>query len=250
MHFNIRRYLYGLSKRRLWLLLILIPPIAYLILASIRSDRFTIKQTISISKNSPVALASSPTGFRSMEYIASNPDHFFLHPFALRKLYSYFYAGTDDDLADRQFHTLIESVVDNLSMALPSEDRVVITYHGASLNLGETLLVFYSQRLIQKAEEGLSRSKPRDSKAQIPFLVGGMDVAEHRSVWRSERFFPLVLMTIVSIAFMLIFLGVLEWTDPSLKSERQVARYLDLPILGSVPDLNKITAAMATKSLM
>jgi len=42
----------------------------------------------------------------------------------------------------------------------------------------------------------------------------------------------------------MMILGMLEWADPSFKSERQVARYLGLPIIGSLPDLNKICAAL------
>jgi len=42
-------------------------------------------------------------------------------------------------------------------------------------------------------------------------------------------------------------LAVLEWFDPSFKSERQIAQYLELPILGSIPDLNKISAALHSK---
>jgi capsular polysaccharide biosynthesis protein len=38
-----------------------------------------------------------------------------------------------------------------------------------------------------------------------------------------------------------------EWSDPSFKSERQVAQYLELPILGSLPDLNKVSAALDSK---
>jgi hypothetical protein len=245
MHFNIRRYLYGMSKRKLWLLLIFVLPIAYILVSSIRYDRFTIQQNISISKEAPVALASSPTGFRKMEQIAAHPEHFLLHNFAVRKLYTYIYAGTAVYRADRQFRELIDTVRNDVSMTMPAENTVLISYKGESEALGETLVSFYSERLIQKVEEGLARSKPSTS---IPYLIGGMEVERQRALWRSGRFLPLVLFVFFSVVAVLLLLGVLEWSDPSFKSERQVARYLGVPILGSIPDLNKISAALGSRA--
>jgi capsular polysaccharide biosynthesis protein len=74
-----------------------------------------------------------------------------------------------------------------------------------------------------------------------------MKINEHRTLWRHERLVPLALITFISLIGVLIVLAVLEWSDPSFKSERQVAQYLDLPILGSLPDLNKISAALNMK---
>jgi len=76
MYFNIKRYLHGLSRRRLWLLLIFLPPLAYLVLSAIHADRFSVKQNISISKDSPVALGSTPMGDKQMGKIVSRPDDF------------------------------------------------------------------------------------------------------------------------------------------------------------------------------
>ena len=51
MHFNIKRYFYGISKRRFWLLLILFPPMFYIFVSAGYADRFSIKQNISTSKD-------------------------------------------------------------------------------------------------------------------------------------------------------------------------------------------------------
>lgn len=247
MNFQMRRYLYGVSKRRLLLLLILVPPFVFLALSAMRSDRFSIKQDISISKDSPVALASGPIGLEQMEKIASRPDDFFQNNFAVRKLYTNLYAGTAVYRADRQFRILLETIRNDMSLTMPSKDIVRITYHGKDQKIGQALVGYYSQRLVLKAQEGVARSEHRDSKNMVPKLMDGMAVEEHQALWRIERLLPFVIICIVSLMGVLVLLGVLEWSDQSLKTERQVARYLELPIIGSLPDLNKISAALVAK---
>ena len=39
MIFNIKRFIYGVSKRRFWLLLILLPPIYYIVVSAGAADR-------------------------------------------------------------------------------------------------------------------------------------------------------------------------------------------------------------------
>ena len=247
MNFQMKRYIYGVSKRRLLLLLILVPPFVFLALSAIRSDRFSIKQDISISKDSPVALASGPIGLERMEQITSHPDDFFQNNFAVRKLYTNLYAGTAVYRADRQFRILLDAIKDGMSLTMPSANIVRITYHGKDQKIGQALVGYYSQRLVLKAKEGLARSEHMESKSLVPKLMGGMEVEEHHALWRIERLLPFVMICIVSLMGVLVLLGVLEWSDQSLKTERQVARHLELPIIGSLPDLNKISAALVAK---
>ncbi len=244
MHFHIKRYLYGVWRRRLWLLLILLPPLIYIVLSAVHFDRFSIKQNINISKDVPVVLAASPNGLKPVGEVVANPDDFLLSNFAVRKLYTNFYAGTAVYRADRQFRILLETIKDNMSLAMQSENILMVGYHGKDRKVGKALVGYYSQRLIQKIEEGLERSKHRGINSKAPFLMGEMEIKEHHAFWRSERLSPFVLIGIVSLMVVLIALGVLEWSDPSFKSERQVAQYLDLPILGSLPDLKKTYTAL------
>ena len=247
MNFQMKRYIYGVSKRRLLLLLILVPPFVFLALSAIRSDRFSIKQDISILKDSPVALASGPIGLERMEKIASNQDDFFQNNFAVRKLYTNLYAGTAVYRADRQFRILLDTIKDGMSLTIPSENIVRITYHGKEQKVGQALVGYYSQRLVLKAKEGLARSEHMESKSLVPKLMGGMEVEEHHALWRFERLLPFVMICIVSLMGVLVLLGILEWSDKSLKTERQVARYMALPIIGSLPNLNKISSALGAK---
>jgi hypothetical protein len=131
---------------------------------------------------------------------------------------------------------------------MPSENIAIIAFNGKDKAIGQTLVSYYANRLIQKGKEGLIRSKHKESSFKLPALMGNMEINEHRNLWRPERLVPLVLITFISLIGVLMVLAVLEWSDPSFKSERQVAQYLKLPILGSLPDLNKISAALHSKS--
>jgi hypothetical protein len=247
MHFNIKRYFYGISKRRFWLLLILFPPMFYIFVSAGYTDRFSIKQNISISKDLPLALAPGPAGLKQIKEIVAHPDDFFLNNFAVRKLYTKLYVGTAVYRADGQFRNLLETIKNTMSIEMPSGNTAIIAFYGKDKATGQTLVSYYSDRLIQKGKEGLVRSKHKDSGFKLPALMGNMEINEHRNLWRPERLVPLVLITFISLIGVLMVLAVLEWSDSSFKSERQVAQYLELPILGSLPDLNKISAALNTK---
>jgi hypothetical protein len=245
MVFNLRRFIYAVSRRRLWLLLILLPPIFYIIVSSGSPDRFSIHQKISISKD--LVLATGSDGFEGVKDIVSHPDDFFLNNFAVRKLFAKLHPGTAVYRADLQFRSLLNTIKDNMSIEMPSENMALITFFGKDKETGQTLVTYYSQRFIQKAREGFVRSTHKEFNDKIAVLSGDVEINTHRSLWRSERLIPLVLISFISLNAVLVLLVVFEWSDPSLKSERQVAQYLELPILGSLPDLNKVSVALDSK---
>jgi len=71
-----------------------------------------------------------------------------------------------------------------------------------------------------------------------------MELREKRILWRAERSIPAINILILSLIVLLFLIGALEFIDPSLKSERQVARYLGLRSLGVLPDLHKLSRAI------
>jgi hypothetical protein len=246
MHFNIKRYFHGLSTRRGLLLLILLPPLLYLLLGAMHYDRFSINQSISISKDTPVALSAAGGGITKIEKIISNPDIFFQNNYAVRQLYTNLYAGTAVYQADRQFRTLLDTVRSTLSFTSPTGNLLTINYYGPNERMGRILVGYFSQRLMSKAREGIARSRVKLKENEMPALTGVINVEKNRAIWRAERTVPFVLTAFFSMIAILVLIGVLEWSDPSFKSERQVAQYIDLPIIGSLPNLNKIYAALGT----
>lgn len=244
MHFNIKRYGHGLSTRRNWLLLILLPPLLYLLFGAMHYDRFSVNQSISISKDTPVAHSTTGAGITKIEKIISNPDIFFLNNYAVRQLYTTLYAGTAVYRADRQFRTLLDTVRNTMSFKAPTGNLVTISYYGSDERMGRILVGYFSQRLMSKAREGIARSRVKLQENEMPTMTGSINVEKYRAFWRGDRTVPFVLTAFFSVIAILVLLGVLEWSDPSFKSERQVAQYIDLPIIGSLPNLNKIYAVL------
>ena len=245
MLFNIKRFICGVLKHRFWLLLVFLPLICYVVISAGTPDRFTIQQKIAISKD--LVLLSGADGLKGIKDVVSNPDDFFLNNFAVRKLFAELYPGTAVYRADLQFRNLLNTIKDNMSIEMPSEKLVMITFYGKDKETGQTAVNYYSQRFIQKAKEGFARSAHKEFNAKLPVLIGAPEISAHHSLWRSERLVPLMLIGFISLSGILVLLVIFEWSDPSLKSERQVAQYLELPILGSLPDLNKISVALDSK---
>ena len=245
MGFNIKRFIYAVSKHRFWLLLAFLPPFVYASVSAGSPDRFSVRQKISISKD--LVLASGSNGVTAIKNMVSHSDEFFLNNFAVRKLFAKLYPGTAVYRADLKFQNLVNAVKDNLTIEMPSEKMVMITFRGKDKETGQTMVNYYSGRFIQKAREGLARSRSKIVDVNLPVLHGNLEINNHRSLWRSERLVPLILISFISLNAILVILVIYEWSDPSFKSERQVAQYLELPILGSLPDLNKVSAALNSK---
>jgi hypothetical protein len=245
MIFNIKRLIYAISKRKLWLLFILLPAIIYLTVSAGTADRLSIQQKISISKE--LVLVSGQERLEGIKDFVSRPDEFFLNNFAVRKLYTELYPGTAVYRSDLQFRNLLNTIKDNMFIKMPAENMVMITFYGQNKEIGQTVVNYYSQRFIQKVREGLARSPHKQPNVKLPVLVGNLEIKAYRSLWRSERLVPLLLITFISLSVILVILVIGEWSDPSFKSERQIAQYLELPILGSLPDLNKVAAALNSK---
>ena len=263
MRFIIRRYLYGILARRVWLLAILIPPLVYLGLSAIRADQFFVMQDVAISADSPVALTSNPVDFQTMNEILSRPESLFQDSLALRDIYADLYGGTTAELADKRYRMIAMAAGSDLSVRMLGDKAARVSYQGKDQKLGQKMVGHYSQRLVQRAQQGFIRSKQRArrdkySKGLAPSMgeprtigtvgfKGELIVEEQRALWRSERAAPLAWTLATSLFIVLVLLGVLEWSDPAFKSERQVARYLGLPILGSLPDLTLISDALGGK---
>jgi hypothetical protein len=252
VYFFFKRYLYAVSLRRFWLISAVIPSLVYLVFLATQPDRFTVFQDIAVSKNVPVAISSSPVHFTGMDKIISQPDDFFIEKFALRQLYMQLHVGTDMDQAGRQYAPLIKTISQEMAMTYQPGNRVRIMYQGDNRKNGEMFVSFYSKRLLRKVEEGLRRSKSAAGQAVLikpglpAKLAGSMEIKGEQALFRADRILPAMNIFIIFIIIVMLWIGILEWADPSFKSERQVARYLKLPTLGSLPDINKISKTITT----
>lgn len=243
MYFNIKRYLYGMTKRKGIGLFILIIPMVFLIISAVIPDRYTVTQNIDITNDSPVALMTDPVGFMTFKELSLKPDAFFLNSYSLTKLTNDIMTGWAE-----KYGAVIGDMI-KTSMGLTRLDgrTVQVVYTGTSREIGEILVRFYADRLVKKAHEGLARSNNSGS-GNMPALSGSIEIREMKAIWRSDRLAPLSFCIGASVVLVLLLFGFLEWNDSSLKSERQIARYIGLPILGNIPDLNKVALVLDSKN--
>ena len=242
MFFHMKRYYYGLLKYRSWLWLALFPPLIFLVISSITPNQFFITQDIRASKDAPVALMTSPVGYISMQELLSRPETLFQNKLSIRALYSQLYSDIDYYRTDPQFRVLFEAVKNNMLLVKNNQDKVQVVYQGPEKEKGLMMVEFYSDRLIQSLSEGIRRSKAKETS--VAQLAGVAKVKEQRIVFERSRLLQLFEIVIVSVISVMALCCFLEYRDSSFKSERQMARYLEVPILGSIPDLHKVYASM------
>lgn len=246
MSFHLRRYARALSQHRHWAWLALLPLALYLLYAALYDVELTRSQEFSYSSGDlPVAASNSPTGSFRLSQLLAHPELFLLDEFALiqlhRKLVSFEeFAGPSGQLA------LGRMIGTAMSLSGEGDSRLRLSYRGESALLGDVLIGFYTDRLLKKTSEGMLRA--RSSGDQTPYsfqLLGDMQIATNTAVWNARRLLPATLVLVCSLAGLLLVIALVEFTDQSFKSERQIARYLELPILGAMPDVQRIARRLA-----
>ncbi|MCD6291934.1 MAG: hypothetical protein J7M09_00585 [Deltaproteobacteria bacterium] len=247
MLFNIRRYFYTLTQHLPWLIIALIPLAAYLLISGIKTDRFTVSRSLQVSTDYPVAVTTSPVDTVSLKSLATTPKCFFADRLALTGWQRL--AETDPVLAGYDFNdknTLL-AVIDSLSLVANEKGQFILGYYGPDIELGTRLVNYYTSRLLSRLRAGYHRQPPTILKAKNYTLPIELQLdktvlkqTEHNAWWRNERLKPASTITLIPFVVVLIIIGFREFLDPSFKSGRQAARYLNLPILGFIPSLDPI----------
>jgi hypothetical protein len=270
MWFYLKRYRYVVSKNRKFLPLVLAPLAIYLVGAAAMADRLLVTQKIRLPQDTPIASAKGPVEVISVNDLISHPEDFFQDQFALAELANLLYAFPELGQGGPPANALRVVCQRDMSLTKPGEDLLAVSYSGPNAALGGELVGFFSERLLTRTEEGMERSSrqtagrmgartapqaagvasPGVASNREPLRVatlGARDLLAQHAVWRPERFPVAVLVFVASLVFMMLVFAFLEWADPSFKSERQVARYLDVPILGSIPNLDNLPQALIKK---
>jgi len=253
--FFLKRYLYKISSQRGLFILALIPACMYLASAAARMDRFTISQAIKIAPDIPLALSNSPSDVTSIAWFVANQDELFLDSYTLQRLNRELQKQLPPQPAVMTEAHLMQVIKKALSLSY-EKDTLRISYSGVNQEMGEFLASFYATRILKKAEDGMRRQEAlltrqgQPSPQSPPYgeLKGGLTVESQKALWRSERFPTTVLLLAAGLAAVLVWIGILEMLDTSFKSERQIARILRLPVLGTVPDVFRLSKAISIKT--
>ena len=247
MLFNLRRYLYALTQHWHWLVPAMIPLATYLLVTGIKADRFTLIRSLHINPDYPVAVTTSPVDTVSIKSLVTTPNHFFTDRLALASWRRF--AETDPGLARYNFrdkNTML-AAIKALSLTLDKDGQLQLGYFGPDAELGIQLINYYMNRLLSRLRSGYHRQSVTilETKNYAPPERLQLDKTElkrteHRAWWRGERLGPTAIVTLLPFVTALIIIGFREFLDPSFKSGRQAARYLNLPILGFIPSLDPI----------
>ncbi len=259
--FYIHRYLFKVATLRGLFIFSLIPALIYCIAVASQPDRFSIYQKIKIAPEAPMAVSGSPLDFAAADWFLVHQDELFLDAYTLQTLHRDMRRELPQQSAmhgDAQLVQMVKS-----AMTLSYIDTMLrVTYNGNDQAMGRFLTAFYAQRVLKKAEDGLRRQEMLRARQQalqegrispIPGagpdfeLAGGLTVESDRALWRSERAPLTLLLLAIGLAAVLIWIGIQEMLDTSFKSERQVARFLHAPVLGSVPNLSRVSKVMSFK---
>ncbi|MBN2808140.1 MAG: hypothetical protein JXR80_01465 [Deltaproteobacteria bacterium] len=247
MIFNLRRYIYALTQHLHWLGLALIPLATYLLITGIKADRFTLTRSLQINPDYPAAVTTSPVDTISLKSLVTSQNHFFTDQLALASWKRF--AETDPGLAKYNFkekNTML-TAIESLSLNLTKDNRLQLSYFGRDAELGIELVNYYMNRLLSRLRAGYHR-QPENSVTAHNFTIPEelqldrteLKRTEHHAWWRGERLGAAAIITLLPFLAALVIIGFREFLDPSFKSGRQAARYLNLPILGFIPSLDPI----------
>jgi hypothetical protein len=240
MGFYIKRYLAAFQERKHWMLIALVPVMLYLIVAALRVDSFSITLDFTHSGDVHVAATNPSVDTLTLERLLTDPDQLFLDRFALNQLQQRLELQ-QDVFALSAPHGLKRLVHNAMSLSSQPDSRLRLAYEGSSARLGEIMVEFYGERLVQRIEDGAARRQASETTAPYSFETNGtLTTVGVASPWNAERLPRAILVFLLSLLAVLLLIGLLELSDPSLKSERQIARYLDLPVLGSMPDATQL----------
>ena len=238
IQFFIKRCFKALSMHCKWLLFALMPVMLYLGISAAIPDRFVVRQDISATGDTLISLSPRAADLRSLQELISTPDLFFLNRFALALLSKRLemrMPGIQDWSPEV---SLMDKVDRCLRLDMIGKNAVRIAYEGNRRKEGETMVAFYSQRLVKQAKDylALNRSAVKDGTA-IPRMIGRITVVEKRSLWCNSRVTPVLLIFGITLLVLVVLISLIEWFKPSFRSERHIANYLKVPILGAFPDL-------------
>ncbi|MCK7575672.1 MAG: hypothetical protein MZV65_07125 [Chromatiales bacterium] len=239
MGFYIRRYLSAFQEHRHWTLIALLPVMLYLIVAAVRVDNFLITQDFSYSGEIRIAMSHRPVDTLTLEALLADPDRLFLDPFALSQLQQRleFQPQPRERPTSQGLKRLAHG---SMKLSSRPDSRLRLTYTGSHAHIGETMVDVYSRLLVQRVEAGAARH-PAAATAPSRFEpVGTPTTTGVANAWSAERLPRAILVFVLSLLAVLLLIGILELSDPAFKSERQIARYLDLPVLGSMPDARQL----------
>lgn len=244
MGYYLSRYGNALMVRKKWFLGVLFVLVSYLLLAAQYDVRYFVFQDFApYDGKTAVALPNSPVGTMDLDELITDSDKFFIDGFTLPQLKKLLLPiDNTGELANE--NDLIRFVHFTMSLMKIDGTQIRLSYLGPDLSIGKALVVFYRERLLKRIEEGNARTQLRSARpseviqpaSRLIQPVGNISVEQIKSMWGGDRILPAITIVLFSFVIILIIIAFTEFFDTSFRSERQIARYLGVSILGVMPD--------------
>lgn len=244
MFFFIKRLRYRLIKNRLYALIALIPPLIFLGIMASKPSMFSVSHSFSLPDDAPVAKSGSPTDSILVSELTGSTLQIgqFIRGNYFPQLILDYPAGHRIAVSQNHEKLMYDEATTNLTIRRIENNHLLTTYTGPNRELGELLVAYYGKTLFKRIQEGYKRRN-----ITLPAQFNGtphiaIAVKEHRSHWDSSRTAPSLMFFAAGLLLFLFSQVISELRDPSYKSEKQIAEHTQLPILGSLPNLNTATS--------
>lgn len=240
MGFYSQRYLAALQSHRRWAPLIVVPLVVYLIGAAVLEQRYVLTQEFSYSGT--VLVSKNPVSTIGLDVLVADPDQLFLDGFAIAQLQRNLELRQDVGVSVQDVADVRRLVHGALTLVGEGDAKLQLSYTGDDADLGRHLLGFYTDRLMQRianAQGPLSDPAPRFEQA------GPISSSTQMVLWSADRLPAAIAIFGVSLLAFLLLVGMRELANPAFASERQIARYLGLPVLGSLPNAERLVSHLS-----
>ncbi|VVS94372.1 hypothetical protein [Desulfoluna spongiiphila] len=241
MSYIVKRYTHGLKRYKAWFLLSFLMPGLYLLSAACAPDRHAVWQDIRLPLETPFTSAS----FNTITEVVSAQAIFFRDNFDVNRYFN-LSAINIEQLETKRYRQVTSAISNDITLTYQG-GIARIRYLGKDAELGTNLVDYYARRLVRKAREGIEISGMHLPSERLPERIGAIESTALRAIWRPDRLVPLLILLTASVLAVMALVAALEWNDAALKSERQIARYVNLPVLGSLPDLNRVSRVLGEK---
>lgn len=258
MFFHLRLFLHAIDKNKKYLFFTLLPPVAYLVIQAYIPHKYTLVQDLVTEEQTAFVLGTNPLDIVPLQEITENPDVLFTDNLALMDLRNYLliqeavHRPEWQSWLPSQFNLFVQrSLHQNVSLKADAPNQISLVYTGSDRKLGQAIIKFYAQRLIHGAKRARERSlvdvavsRPQADVEQGSFpgiaLDGSLQISATRLLYHPDRLGPSLWILFVSIIIFLALVWLLEYARPKLYTSRQAARYLNVRVIGQLPDLNKL----------
>lgn len=224
-----------MALRKKTLILVFVPGLLYLAFSAIVPEQYRVSHEFKAGPQTALRHAAV-SGAGTLGDLLARPDTLFENPAVLGDLSKRLWRVMPFDRGADLNSSVHAYVQDHMRLESVGPSSVAVVYAGRELPVGRMLANFYAQQLIQQLDA------PGLRLSILP------DVELSRALWRCERLVPAVWITVFSLFVLLLIVILIEWMDPSLKTVRQASRYLEVPVLGFIPDLQRLNEVLKPDS--